>query len=75
MGRLEMADPQKSEITQLPNLGPASEMWLNEVGIHTKADLEREGAVGAFLKVEAEGGRPSLNLLWAIEGALNDMPW
>ncbi len=64
-----------SKIAQLPNLGPASEKWLNEVGLFTLKDLERVGSVEAFLLVEEEGGRPSLNLLWAIEGALQDMPW
>lgn len=68
-------DNMDSEIEHLPNLGPASSHWLREVGITTLEDLERVGAVGAFLLVEAESGRPSLNLLWAMEGALTDTPW
>ena len=37
--------------------------------------LKRLGAARAFLRVKASGQRPSLNLLWAIEGALTGLPW
>ena len=43
--------------------------------IHNRADLARLGSVQAFLQVKAAGQRPSLNLLWALEGALTGQDW
>ena len=64
-----------SEISSLQNLGPKSEKWLNEAGIYTLNDLKKLGAVKAFLKVKQLVKKPSLNLLYAIEGALIDTQW
>lgn len=62
-------------VEKLPNLGPKSVAWLRDVGIHTRADLERLGSVGAFRKVVEAGHTTSLNLLYALEGALLDLRW
>ena len=62
-------------ITELPNLGPRSEAMLRQAGITTVRQLRQLGAVRAFLKVRSAGANPSLNLLWAIEGALTGRPW
>jgi len=64
-----------SELRALPNLGPKSVSWLTEAGIQTLENLQSLGAVGAFLRVEKLEVSPSLNLLWAIEGALHEIPW
>jgi len=64
-----------SEISKLRNLGKASELWLNEIGVYTKADLKKLGALKAYVLICAGGNRPSLNLLWAMEGALRDLHW
>ena len=60
---------------KLPNIGPKSAAWLRQVGIHERAALEELGAVGAFVKIKRAGFRPSLNLLYALEGALVDCHW
>ena len=65
----------KSEIAALPNLGQKSEELLNRVGIYTESDLREHGSVAAFRMLEEAECRPSLNMLWAIEGALSDTPW
>lgn len=57
------------------NLGPKSIAWLAEVGITDLDQLAQRGAVDAFLDVEAGGHRPSLNLLYALEGALTRRHW
>lgn len=62
-------------INQLKNLGAASARWLSAVGITTRDHLDQAGALEAFLQVEAAGFKPSLNLLWALEGALLDSHW
>jgi len=58
------------------NLGPKSGAWLAEIGIHTPADLRREGAATAYARVKARHPREaSRNLLWALHGALAGERW
>jgi DNA transformation protein len=61
--------------TQLRNIGPKSAAWLRQVGLRSVEDLVAAGAVQAFLKVRRAGFKPSLNLLYALEGALLDCHW
>jgi DNA transformation protein len=61
--------------TQLRNIGPKSAAWLRQVGLRTEEDLRGAGAVGAFMRVKRAGFRPSLNLLYALEGALRGCHW
>lgn len=60
---------------KLMNVGPKSAAWMRQVGIHGRADLAKLGAVRAFVKIKRAGFRPSLNLLYALEGALLDCHW
>jgi DNA transformation protein len=60
---------------KLRNVGPKSAAWLRQVGVRTQEDLEALGAVAAFIKVKRAGFRPSLNLLYALEGALLGCHW
>lgn len=62
-------------LMQLRNLGLRSCKWLEEVGIHNAKELQACGAVKAFLKVKEAGLHPSLNLLYALEGAITDRRW
>lgn len=62
-------------VAKLPNLGPKSCAWLRAVGIETRADLERLGSVAAYRRVAEAGFETSLNLLYALEGALLDLRW
>lgn len=57
------------------NLGPRSVEWLAEAGVATPADLEAAGSIGAFLRVRERQPRVSMNLLYALEGALLDVHW
>jgi len=60
---------------RLRNIGPKSAAWLRQVGLRSVEDLQAVGAVGAFLKVRRAGFKPSLNLLYSLEGALVDIHW
>jgi|GEM_PF-61394 len=60
---------------RLRNVGPKSAAWLRQVGIRTPEELVENGAVGAFMKVKRAGFRPSLNLLYSLEGALLGCHW
>jgi hypothetical protein len=62
-------------VENLRNLGPTSAEWLREVGIHTKADLERLGPVLAYRLVKEQQPNVSLNLLWAMAAGLEDRDW
>ena len=48
---------------------------LAGAGITTVSELKRLGSVRAYAKVKATGAKASLNLLWALEGALSGVPW
>ena len=60
---------------KLRNIGPKSAAWLRQVGLRTFEDLASIGAVEAFMRVKRAGFKPSLNLLYALEGALLDCHW
>jgi DNA transformation protein len=62
-------------IADLPNFGPKSQQMLARAGIHTLERLRELGAVPAFVRVKRAGTNASLNLLWAIEGALTGQHW
>jgi len=60
---------------KLRNIGPKSAAWLRQVGLRSREDLEALGPVDAFMRVKRAGFKPSLNLLYALEGALRDCHW
>jgi RimJ/RimL family protein N-acetyltransferase len=63
-------------LSDLPGLGPKSEEMLERAGIRTVADLETLGPVEAFLRVcDVSGAEPSLNLLYALAGAVDNRHW
>ena len=62
-------------IQDLPGLGPKSQAMLAAAGISSVAQLQQLGAVRAYAKVNAKDANASLNLLWALEGALTGLPW
>lgn len=57
------------------NLGPVSRQMLAEAGIVTFAQLAQYGAVASYRLVKQHHPQASLNLLWALQGALDDQPW
>lgn len=60
---------------KMRNIGPKSSAWLRQVGLRTQEDIAAAGPVDAFMRVKRAGFRPSLNLLYALEGALADCHW
>ncbi len=63
----------KLRIRDLRNLGPRSEELLARIGIRSADGLRRRGAVEAYLALRRVGATRSLNMLWAMAGALD--PW
>jgi len=66
---------KESEIRKLKNLGPVSEKRLNSVGIYTRQDLEKVGPKSAFDLIKRAGFHPTVNLLYALVGAINGEHW
>jgi DNA transformation protein and related proteins len=62
-------------VTALRNIGPKSAAWLRQVGLRSAEDLKAAGSVDAFMRIRRAGFRPSLNLLYSLEGALVDCHW
>ena len=62
-------------ISDLRNFGPKSQQMLAQAGIHTIEQLQELGAVRAYVQVKRSGANSSLNLLWAMEGALSGRHW
>ena len=60
---------------KLRNIGPKSMAWLRQTGVRTLEDLQAVGALSAFVRVKRAGFKPSLNLLYALEGAILDCHW
>jgi hypothetical protein len=60
---------------KLRNIGPKSMAWLRQTGVRSLDDLKSVGALAAYVRVKRAGFRPSLNLLYALEGAILDCHW
>ncbi|GAB3730019.1 TfoX/Sxy family protein [Luteimonas pelagia] len=60
---------------KLRNIGPKSAAWLRQVGLHTPEELAEAGPVEAFMRIKRAGFKPSMNLLYSLEGALLDCHW
>lgn len=60
---------------KLRNIGKVSVSMLEAAGITTETQLREKGAAAAFIAIRSAGFAPSLNLLWALEGALTQRDW
>jgi hypothetical protein len=60
-------------VRDLRNLGPRAEALLAEIGIHSVEVLRQRGALEAYLELRRRGSMKTLNMLWALVGALD--PW
>ena len=63
-------------LRELKGLGPKSEKLLNDIGIFTREDLKQLGVAETFLKLQKNSKeKVSLNFLYAMQGALDDIHW
>ena len=60
-------------IRDLRNLGVRSEQMLAAIGVRDATELRRRGAVRVFAELKRAGVASSLNVFWALVGALE--PW
>jgi hypothetical protein len=59
----------------LRNIGGTGAEWLREIGVETKADLERLGPARAYRLIKRNRPETSPNLLWALAAGLADKDW
>jgi DNA transformation protein len=59
------------ELSKLRGLGKKTELQLNKIGIYSKDDLQKIGAIATYVKL----GEPHLCFLYALTGALEDRNW
>ncbi len=62
-------------VEDLLNIGPYSARCLREIGITNRQQLEKTGATDAYHQVRLLNGPVSLNLLYALHGALLGVKW
>jgi DNA transformation protein and related proteins len=63
------------KLIELKNLGASTVNILNSIGIRTQHELQAIGSVQAYRRIRQRGVHVSRALLYAMEGALLDMPW
>ena len=71
----DTAAPAAPAAPKLLNIGGKSAAWLRQVGLRTWDDVAAIGPLEAFMRVKRAGFKPSLNLLYALEGAMAGCHW
>ena len=72
-----MAQAKADDTVQsMIGIGSKSAKWLEEVGITSASQVRKLGAVECYARVLGQGTfSANLNLLWALQGAIEDMHW
>lgn len=60
---------------KIRNIGPKSAAWLRQVGVRTEEEVKSLGSIEVYFKVKKAGFKASLNLLYALEGAVLGCHW
>ena len=64
-----------SELETLPNIGSTLAKKLSTIGIDSQSELQAKGAEDTFIKLMTVDEHACLNMLYAIEGAIQGMRW
>ncbi len=63
------------QLESLPNVGKTLAVLLREAGILTPAELQKIGALQAFLRIQAVDPDACFSKLCALEGAVEGVRW
>lgn len=63
------------ELSKLPNISAVIEGKLNEAGIETADQLCGFGSREAFLRIRLRDSTACVNMLYALEGAVQGVRW
>lgn len=64
-----------TDLNSLPNLGGTLMDKLKAVGIETPEGLKNMGSENAFIKLSTIDSDACLNMLYALEGAIQGIRW
>lgn len=64
-----------SKLNSMPNIGKTLENKLNSIGINSGEELVKIGSKEAFIKIRANDTTSCLNMLCALEGAIQGIRW
>ncbi len=62
-------------LTDLPNIGEELAKRLNQAGIKNDIDLRAAGSKEVFIRLKTIDPGACLNMLYALEGAIQDIRW
>ncbi len=62
-------------LSELPNIGAELEKRLLKINIRTVKDLKDTGSIGALQKLNAINHPGCINMLYALEGAIQGIRW
>ncbi len=72
----QQATSKPNRLKDLPNLRLATERMLKKAGIKSVEQLEEQGALNAYKAIcNSHSAKVSIELLWALEGAINGTHW
>lgn len=64
-----------SDLEKLPNIGKVLAEKLSEIGINNEKQLKETGSENTFIQLSAYDNESCLNMLYAIEGAIQGIRW
>ena len=70
-----MKKKEHTLLSELANLGPTSERMLNAIGIFNQEQVENTDPVEAYMKMKSRGMKVSINIIYAIYGAIHTLHW
>lgn len=74
--KAEQSSAKPNRLKDLPNLRLATERMLKKAGIDSVEQLQEAGAAKAYDAIrQTHSSTVSLELLWALEGAINGTHW
>lgn len=75
MPKAAVSHHSASDLVPLRGLGPASVKMLASVGVTSAEQLRREDLYLLYQRIKARNPRASINLLYALMGAVDDTDW
>ncbi len=66
---------QSDDLSKMPNIGIALKEKLLLVGINSAGSLRMTGAENAFIKLKTVDKDACINMLYALEGAIQGIRW
>ncbi|CAH0525586.1 TfoX/Sxy family DNA transformation protein [Vibrio hippocampi] len=74
--KIAQQKPTSIRLKDLPNLRLTTERMLKKAGIDSVSELQQQGSVEAFKAIQrTHKGNVSIELLWALEGAIEGKHW